>query len=91
MRLRGPVTGFAGDVFMETVLLLAGLVTMAIAANSRAREDDIFRNFSLCGGFSMESSICKRRRQDDISCRDNPDNDDGDDNRKSSYLLRNFS
>ncbi|MBI3000304.1 MAG: hypothetical protein HYY46_17910 [Deltaproteobacteria bacterium] len=76
---------------METVLFLGGLVDMAIAANSRAREDDIFCNFSLCGGFSMESPICKRRRQDDISCRDNPRNDDCDDNRKSSYLLRNFS
>ena len=89
MRLRGPMTRFTGNGFMITRLLFFRFVTMAISANSRAREHNIFCGFSFYCGLSMKAPVCKRGREDDISYGDDTGNDNRDDDGEPFYLLRN--
>ena len=89
MRLRGPMTRFTVNGLMITRLLFFRLVTVAISANSRAREHNIFCSFSFYRGLSMESPVCQRGREDEISYGDDTGNDNRDDHRKPFDLLRN--
>ena len=75
MRLRGPMTRFTVNGLMITRLLFFRLVTVAISANSRAREHNIFCSFSFYRGLSMESPVCQRGREDEISYGDDTGND----------------
>lgn len=76
---------------METVLLLAGLLDMAIAADGCTGKRNILGEFSFYGGLSMKSRISEGRWEDQIPYRENPGNNDQNDGRKSFDLLRNFS
>lgn len=57
MRLHGPMTGFARESFVVTVLFLAGLLTMAVSADGAARKYDLLCNFPLDGGFLVKSPV----------------------------------
>ena len=89
MRLRGPMTRFTVNGLMITRLLFFRLVTVAISANSRAREHNIFRSFSFYGGLSMKLPVYQRGGKEEISHSNDTGNDHPDDHRKPFYLLRN--
>lgn len=54
---RRAVACLAGHISVITALLLVGLIFMAATTDCRAREGDIFRNFSLRRRFSMKSPV----------------------------------
>ena len=89
MRLRGPMTRFTINSLMITRLLFFRLVAMAISANCRAREDNIFCSFSFYGGLSMKLPVYQRGGKEEISHSNDTGNDHPDDHRKPFYLLRN--
>ena len=75
MHLRGPVTRLARERFMVTVLLFAGLIDMAIAADGCAGKRDILRQFPFYGGLSMKSRIDQGGWENQISYRHHPRDD----------------
>ena len=90
MHLRGPVTRLAREAFMVTVLLFAGLIDMAIAADGCAGKRDILRQFPFYGGLSMKSRIDQGGWENQISYRHHPRDDRPNDDCESFYLLGNF-